>query len=284
MTPKWMLTEARYAAKDRSGKGGELKVNETSNGRKTGICADSILAAIDTQRDVLAPLTPMAQATKVLLNNELSQEVLEEIEYHFERIEEFIAKWRPSKAPMPQVLYFQPNWASSIDNEAQTARKLLVQLKEEFAAGRYSQTKATEKRPPNRVAKGEAFIAMAIDPTNADLDDVHDAIKETCKACGINAKRVDEDQSNERITDRIIASIRSAEFVIADLTFARPNVYFEAGFAQGLEKTPIYIAKHGTKLEFDIKDYPVIFFKSMRELKAGLAERLKVLLASHAQG
>ncbi|MBI2240657.1 MAG: hypothetical protein HYU59_07630 [Magnetospirillum gryphiswaldense] len=257
-----------------------MKVSETTKGRRAGICADSILAAIDTQRDVLAPLSPMAQATKGLLDNKLSQDVLEEMGYHFGRIEEFIAKWRPSKDPLPNVFYIQPNWASSIDSEAQTARKLLAELKEELAAGKYPQTTPSpEKRSPNRVAKGEAFIAMAIDPTNADLDDVHDAIKEACRAYGINAKRVDEDQSNERITDRIVASIRSAEFVIADLTFARPNVFFEAGFAHGLEKTPIYIAKHGTKLEFDIKDYPVIFFKSMRELKARLAERLKALLS-----
>jgi hypothetical protein len=269
----------------RTGKGGGLKIKETTKGRRTGTCADSILAAIKTQRDVLAPLTPMAQAVKELLNNELSQEILEEMEYHFERIEEFIAKWRPSEDPTPRVLYIQPNWASSIDTEAQTARRLLAELKDEFAAGKHSQARAAlEKRAANLVTEGEAFIAMAIDSTNADLDDVHDAIKEACKACGINAKRIDEDQSNERITDRIVASIRSAEFVIADLTTARPNVFFEAGFAHGLEKTPIYIAKHGTTLEFDIKDYPVIFFKSMRELKARLAERLKALLASHAQG
>ena len=100
-----------------------MRVNETTKGRRAGICADSILAAIDTQREILAPLKPMAQATKGLLNNELSQDALEEMEYHFERIEEFIAKWRPSKDPDPGFIYIQPNWASSIDDEAQTARK-----------------------------------------------------------------------------------------------------------------------------------------------------------------
>jgi hypothetical protein len=124
---------------------------------------------------------------------------------------------------------------------------------------------------------------MAIDPADASLEDVLDTIKATCDECSIRAKRIDEDQSNDRITDRIVESIRTAEFVIVDLTLARPNVFFEAGFAHGLGKTPIYIAKHGTKPEFDIKDYPIIFFRNMRDLKVGLTARLKALSASHAQ-
>jgi len=125
--------------------------------------------------------------------------------------------------------------------------------------------------------EGYAFVAMAIDPTDPHLEDVLDSIKEAADKCGIHAERVDEVQSNNRITDRILESIEKAQFVIVDLTYARPNVFYEAGYAQGLNKTPIYIAKDGTKLEFDLKDYPVIFFKNMRELKTGLEQRLRVL-------
>ena len=60
-------------------------------------------------------------------------------------------------------------------------------------------------------------------------------------------------------------SIRRAEYFIVDLTHSRANVYYEAGYAQGLGKTPIYVARQGTPLEFDLKDYPVIFFKNMKE-------------------
>jgi len=212
----------------------------------------------------------------------MSDEVFDDLEYHFGRIEEFIAKWRPSGESTPGFLYLQPNWAGSIDNEAQNARKLVKNMKEEFDSGKYEGTITTRNAHREiSVSKGEAFIAMAIDPTISELDDVLDAIKSACRACGINAKRVDDYQSNERITDRIVASIRAAEFVIADLTHARPNVFFEAGFAHGLDKTPIYIAKHGTKLEFDVKDYPIIFFRNMRDLKGGLQNRLAEIAQSH---
>ena len=122
-----------------------------------------------------------------------------------------------------------------------------------------------------------AFIAMPIDPDNKDLEDVLDSIKEACRRCGVNAERVDEPPSNERITDRILESIRRAEFVIVDLTNSKPNVFYEAGYAQGQGKTPIYVARAGTPLEFDLKDYPIIFFKNMKQLKDGLEHRLRGL-------
>jgi len=127
------------------------------------------------------------------------------------------------------------------------------------------------------VIKNYAFVAMAIDSQNPELDDVLDAIKESAMRCGIQAERIDEPQSNERITDRILESIRKAEYVIVDLTNSKQNVYYEAGYAQGIGKIPIYIAKEGTKLEFDLKDYPIIFFRSLKQLKDSLEKRLRGL-------
>ncbi|WDN90877.1 hypothetical protein BuS5_03848 [Desulfosarcina sp. BuS5] len=125
-----------------------------------------------------------------------------------------------------------------------------------------------------------AFIAMPIDPDDHQLIDVLDAIKEAAKKCDIHAERIDEPQSNERITDRILESISRAGYIIVDLTHSRPNVFFEAGYAHGLGKIPIYIARQGSKLEFDLKDYPVLFFKNLRELKDSLEKRLKGLSTS----
>jgi hypothetical protein len=84
------------------------------------------------------------------------------------------------------------------------------------------------------------------------LVDVLKAIKEAAAKCNATAEHVDEVKSNDRIFD----SITIAEFVIVDLTEEPPNVLFEAGFAHGLGKTPIRIAREGTTIHFDIKDYP----------------------------
>ena len=67
--------------------------------------------------------------------------------------------------------------------------------------------------------------------------------------------------------------------MIVDLTKERPNVFFEAGYAHGIGKTPIYIAKEGTTVHFDVKDYPIITFKNMTKLKEELVKRFDALRA-----
>ena len=130
------------------------------------------------------------------------------------------------------------------------------------------------------VRRGYAFIAMSMDENNHALVDVLEAIKAGAKECGITAERIDDDDRSERITDRMLELIRTAEFVIVDLTEIRPNVFYEAGYAQGAGKTPIYIARHGTDLHFDLKDYPVIFFRNMKELREKLVSWMKSVAAT----
>jgi hypothetical protein len=143
-----------------------------------------------------------------------------------------------------------------------------------------SATPGTPRSQRPRSESGYAFIAMPMDPDDHALIDVLDALKEAALRCGIRAERIDEPESNERITDRILDSIERAEHVIIDLTNSRPNVFFEAGYAHALGKIPIYVARQGTKLEFDLKDYPVLFFRNLKELKDAIERRLKGLEAS----
>lgn len=124
------------------------------------------------------------------------------------------------------------------------------------------------------VQRGYAFVAMPMDKNDHQLVDVLEAIKAGAKECGVTAERIDDDERNERISDRMLESIRRAQFVIVDLTNERPNVFYEAGYAHGIGKIPIYIARNGTNLHFDVKDYPVIMFRNMKELREGITKRL----------
>jgi len=127
------------------------------------------------------------------------------------------------------------------------------------------------------IQHGYAFVAMPMDKDDDQLVDVLEAIKAGAKECRVTAERIDEDERSERITDRMLESIRKAEFVIVDLTNERPNVFYEAGYAHGIGKIPIYVARHGTKLHFDVKDYPVIMFRNTKELREGIAKRLRAI-------
>lgn len=138
-------------------------------------------------------------------------------------------------------------------------------------------TSRDKNLPTVSVKQGYAFIAMPMDPEDHALVDVLEAVKEAAKKCGVHAERIDEPQSNERITDRILESVQRAEYVIVDLTKSKPNVFFEAGYAHGIGKIPIYFARYGTKIEFDLKDYPVIFFMNFMELKKSIEKRIRGL-------
>ena len=74
------------------------------------------------------------------------------------------------------------------------------------------------------------FVAMAFG--RKDTDAIYTVIGRTLKPLGVTLRRVDRIEHNENIDAKIIAELEAADLVIADLTYARPSVYFEAGYAQ----------------------------------------------------
>ncbi len=127
-------------------------------------------------------------------------------------------------------------------------------------------------------APNTAFILMAMDKSKPDLEDTNETIKEVCRKFGIEAKRADDFEHSERITDVILNEISSSEFIIADLTGERPNVYYEIGFAHALGKRPILYRKENTKLHFDLSVHNVPEYKNNKELKELLSNRLEAIL------
>ena len=119
-----------------------------------------------------------------------------------------------------------------------------------------------------------AFIMMSISSDDPSLEDSLNAIKRATKQHGIEGVRVDEIEHSQKITDIILEKLRNSRFLVCDITTERPNVYYELGYAHGIEKEVILVAKEGTTLHFDIKDYNVIFYKGYSDLETRVARRI----------
>jgi hypothetical protein len=112
-----------------------------------------------------------------------------------------------------------------------------------------------------------------------DMEPVFEGIKAAGESVGLNVKRVVDVIGDYRITDQIIQMINSARFIVADLTHERPNVYFELGYARGLKKNVISIARDGTNIHFDVKDWTYIPYNDSRVLEIKLRKRFEYELS-----
>jgi hypothetical protein len=123
---------------------------------------------------------------------------------------------------------------------------------------------------------GTCFVAMWFDKS---LDAAYElgmipAIEDDCK---FKVVRIDRVEHNDDITDRILAGIRSAQFVVADFTGQRQGVYFEAGFAAGLGRTVIWTCQENdvANLHFDTRQRNHILWSTAGDLREKLTQRIR---------
>ena len=126
-----------------------------------------------------------------------------------------------------------------------------------------------------------------------ETDAVYDRlIKPTVARVGLTPRRIDRVMHNERIDQKILGELQAADVVLADLTFARPSVYWEAGHAEGQGTAVVYTCKrdHLTpqpgdefgnfKVHFDVQTTNIIPWRSVTDerFKQDLERRLRYVL------
>jgi len=133
-----------------------------------------------------------------------------------------------------------------------------------------------EPMPTPGGVPGRCFVAMAFRPTleTAFRDGIRAAVEDDC---GFAAIRMLELEHNDKICDRIIVEVRRAQFVIADFTFQRGGVYFEAGFAAALGRPVVWTCKgcHFRHTHFDTRQYNHIKWEDPSDLRRQLAARIR---------
>lgn len=113
---------------------------------------------------------------------------------------------------------------------------------------------AVETNPP------KAFVVMQFQtPEYESL--YRDVIEPVCRSEGILAYRADSTQLPGLIIEDIKKQILESRVIIAEITPQNPNVYYEVGYADALNKPVILISdrKEGLK-PFDVRAYRTIFY------------------------
>jgi hypothetical protein len=128
---------------------------------------------------------------------------------------------------------------------------------------------------------GTCFVAMSFHPSmDAAFNEGILAAAET--DCGYRAIRVDREPHNDNITDRIIAGIREAQFVIADFTRQRQGVYYEAGFTVGLGRPVIRTCQDTDfdQLHFDTRQFNHLKWSTPADLRVKLRDHIRATMGT----
>lgn len=145
-----------------------------------------------------------------------------------------------------------------------------------------SPTKTVPKLTKFLQSVGVTADDMTVDPrlvfVLTPFDEAHtrefDLIKQTCERVGFKCVRGDEEQAFGDILSHIMQTMVRANVVIANIGSRNPNVYYELGIAQAMDKATVLISKADFKPAFDLQSKRIVFFNSEQELTTGLLETL----------
>ena len=128
----------------------------------------------------------------------------------------------------------------------------------------------------------QCFVAMWF---GDEMDKAYEnGIRPAIEATGYSPVRIDQKQFNGKIDDEIIAQIRRSRFLVADFTQgkdgARGGVYYEAGFAHGLNLQVIFTCRKDMidKAHFDTRQFNHIVWEDYDDLRVKLSNRIGSVL------
>jgi nucleoside 2-deoxyribosyltransferase len=118
------------------------------------------------------------------------------------------------------------------------------------------------------------FVAMWFDEK---MNRSYTMLEDLLVEMGFTPIRIDKKEHNNEISGEILYEIRKCKFLISDVTGQRPGVYFEAGYAMGLNIPVIWSchAEEIQKVHFDTRQYNHVVWSNEEELREKMLHRIK---------
>ncbi len=107
-------------------------------------------------------------------------------------------------------------------------------------------------------SRPKAFVVMQFEETYDNL--YREVIRPVCEKSGFQVERADDVFRPGTILQDIINGLLDSDVVIAEVSPANRNVFYELGYAHALDKPTVLLARRGGELPFDISGYRVIYY------------------------
>ncbi|HTV57674.1 MAG TPA: hypothetical protein VMJ93_02290 [Verrucomicrobiae bacterium] len=131
-----------------------------------------------------------------------------------------------------------------------------------------------------RQRPGKVFVVMQFSEPYRQL--YEEVIQPVVKTFDLCAYHVGEVFGPGIILNDIAQGIVEAEVVIAEITPANQNVFYELGYSHALNKPTILLAERGKQLPFDVSGYRVLFYDNTiagkKQIEDGLRKHLEAIL------
>lgn len=112
-------------------------------------------------------------------------------------------------------------------------------------------------------------------PFRDDMRDHYDyGILTAAQRAGLLCERLDEAHFTGDILTRVKSRIDACKAVVADLSYANPNVYLEVGYAWGRNKPTILLVRDGDELKFDVQGQRCLKYRRIKDIEQSLGEEL----------
>jgi hypothetical protein len=131
-------------------------------------------------------------------------------------------------------------------------------------------------------SRPKAFVVMQFEETYDNL--YTEVIRPVCEKSGFQVERADDVFRPGIMLQDIINGLLDSDVVIAEVSPANPNVFYELGYAHALDKPTVLLARRGGELPFDISGYRVIFYDDTIGGKPQVEETLDKHLSNIKRG
>jgi hypothetical protein len=156
-------------------------------------------------------------------------------------------------------------------------------LRDEYRANKTpitnsKQTYYSEFLRANGISENDLVIdtrlIFILTPFNDNYAEDYNIVREVCTSAGFKCFRGDETYFKGDIFPQMLKLIVKSNLIIANINGRNPNVLYELGIAQALDKPVLLISREPEKLPIDIKSKRFLIYRDYKELQEMIRQEL----------